>query len=165
MRSNCFFYLNFLFRTKFISDSWMIANDLLPYHLGGYYDEASLTMPVGEYLKSKNKEKIPQIGNTCTLLDARALTGGQLAMVTRNEAYYGIYDPSQILQRLLTGEVDSLIEVGKVVDKSYKRVKKSDSMSKVLRFSAHFPYIIVIGDDASEGAYKIESAEMLGFGH
>lgn len=59
-------------------------------------------------------------------------------------------------------------------------------MSKVLRFAAHFPYVIVIGDEASEGkeisfgylnfyiniicfcqllgAYKIECAEMLGFG-
>ncbi|VDL18431.1 unnamed protein product [Hymenolepis diminuta] len=150
--------------TKFISDSWMIANDLLPYNLGGYYDEESLHVPVGEYLKSKHKEKIPQIENTCTLKDAKALTGGKLSMVTRNGSYYGIYDPSQILQKLLTGEVDNSTEVGKVVDKSYKRVKKSDPMSKVLRFAAHFPYVIVIGDETSEGAYKIECAEMLGFG-
>lgn len=40
-------------------------------------------MPVGEYLKSKHKEKIPQIENTCTLKDAKALTGGELSMVTR----------------------------------------------------------------------------------
>lgn len=37
-------------------------------------------------------------------------------------AYYGIFDPSQILQKLLTGEIDASVEVGKIVDKGYKRV-------------------------------------------
>lgn len=48
-------------------------------------------------------------------------------MVSFSGAYYGIYDPSQILQKLLSGEVDHSIEIGKLVDKSYKRVNDTDA--------------------------------------
>lgn len=37
-------------------------------------------------------------------------------------AYYGIYDPVQILQKLLTGEVNQSTAVGTIADKGYKWV-------------------------------------------